>query len=228
MQAIKKICTLLLYLALALHIPAARAAATVGGPHAGMPAPAFHLQDMQGHPCSLADFRGRTITLCFFCGCQPCHDFARAWGEIQTSDALPHDLPPKSAPKGKGKGTTAASPRPPLTLIVFFGDAQTAHEFDIQTGLDDEQTRILCDPMLSLARVYSAEPCPRLFVIDTHGVIRYTNNHADDAPLKASADLLVARVVDSLRACTAPPAKSTKSPKRPATSGRQPQGKNHA
>src|SRR5205814_2079345 len=43
---------------------------------AGMPAPAFSSPDVDGKAHSLKEWAGKRVALCFFCGCEPCHEFA--------------------------------------------------------------------------------------------------------------------------------------------------------
>lgn len=147
----------------------------------------FTLTDLQGKTRALADYRGRSVTLCFYCGCEWCHECARLWGTLQRSGALPGNAG-KMAPK---------------TLIVFLGDADGARAFAAATGLDTTQTVFLTDSKLSVASRYKALPCPRLFVLDARGTIRYVNDHVDDAPQKAPAATIITRAVDALRQCAA-------------------------
>lgn len=190
------------------------------------PAPVFTLVDTQGQKRKLAEFRGRPITLFFFCGCQWCHECGQAWSQLQRSGALPQ---PGAT---SGKQGDSSIERSPLTLVVFQGDAEAACGFAAETGLDLKQTVLLPDPNLAVTQTYRALPCPRAFVLDGQGLVRYTNNHADDAPQKAPALAIVSRVVDALRACAANPAPAptqTKSPPKHAPQRhRQRKEKTHA
>lgn len=153
-------------------------------------APAFALPDGDGHHRSLAEFRGRPVTLFFFCGCPWCARCAETWGKFQGGGVLP-----------AGSKDTAT----PITLVVFSGDAAAARAFATQVGLDLSQTVLLPDPTMRVTQgLYHAEPCPRLFVLDAQGRVRYTNNHKDDAPRSAPALALCSRALDALRTCLLP------------------------
>lgn len=154
------------------------------------PAPVFTLTDAQGHKRSLADFRGHPVALFFFCGCKWCHECADAWGQLQRGDAL-------AVPASGGKSSVKDMPR---TVVVFQGDAESVRAFATQTGLDTAQTVLLPDPNIEVTMRYQALPCPRVYVLDKQGILRYTNNHADDAPQKAPALAIVSRAVEALRA----------------------------
>ncbi|HLV81551.1 MAG TPA: redoxin domain-containing protein [Chthonomonadaceae bacterium] len=171
------------------------------------PAPAFTLADAQGHSRSLADFRGHPVALFFFCGCQWCHECADAWAQLQRGNALP-------AP---ASGARPPAKNDPRTVVVFQGDAEAVRAFATETGLDTAQTLLLPDPKLAVTLRYQALPCPRVFVLDGQGIVRYTNDHADDAPQKAPALAIVSRAVSALRACAAPiPPAAPRQPKRKA------------
>ncbi len=146
-------------------------------------APAFTLKDAQGRIRSLSEWHGRAGVVYFFCGCPWCHECAQAWGALQRSGALP-------TPNG----------RPAQTLVVYTGDIRATRVFAAGSGLDAKQTVFLADPDARVTRAYHSLVCPRVFVLDEDGVTRYTNNHADDAPRKASANVIVANVVSALRA----------------------------
>lgn len=161
------------------------------GPVVKKPAPVFTLADAQGHKRSLADFRGHPVALFFFCGCQWCHECADAWGQLQRGNAL-------AMPTPGGKTAATETPR---TVVVFQGDAEAVRAFANETGLDTAQTILLPDPKIEVTMRYQALPCPRIYVLDGQGILRYTNNHADDAPQKAPALAIVSRAVDALRAC---------------------------
>ncbi|HEV2472114.1 MAG TPA: hypothetical protein VGS41_05570, partial [Chthonomonadales bacterium] len=49
-------------------------------PPLSRPAPAFSLKDISGAMRSPSQFRGRTVVLGFFCGCDRCHAFGETWG----------------------------------------------------------------------------------------------------------------------------------------------------
>ena len=153
--------------------PAAGASSVGAAPQAGQPAPAFALADAQGKPFSLGATRGHATALFFFCGCPWCADVARAWGQAQ-------------------RGTH--SPVSTRTLVVFAGTGADAKAFAARNGLDLKQTTLLPDPDSHLTEgVYKLNSCPRAFVLDPAGLIRYTNDHTDDQPRLAPARTIVLR-----------------------------------
>jgi hypothetical protein len=86
--------------------------------------------------------------------------------------------------------------------VVYAGDSSAVRDFARQEGLDPAQTVLLPDVEMKVTLdAYHAQPCPRVFVVDSKGIIRYTNNHKDDAPRKAPALAIVSRTIDAVRAC---------------------------
>jgi hypothetical protein len=126
------------------------------------------------------------VALFFFCGCSWCRDVAKEWAILQRAGTL--------VEKEKKNGR-------PATLVVYSGlDAAAARRLAAAAGLDRSQTTLLPDPEESVTEpIYHAEPCPRVFVLDERGSLRYTNNGEDDAPRKAPAAAIVARALDALR-----------------------------
>ena len=154
--------------------PVAATPAVLATPTAGQPAPTFALRDAQGKPFSLAATQGRPVALFFFCGCPWCADAARAWGQAQR------------------KGSARA-------LVVFAGTGAEARAFAARSGLDGAQTTLLPDPESKLTEgVYKLNSCPRVFALNREGLIRYTNNHADDRPRQAPAKIIVLRALEAL------------------------------
>lgn len=171
-------------------------------PVVGKPAPAFTLADVDGKPRRLAEFRGRPVALFFFCGCEWCGDVAKEWAALQRSGALP---------------------KPAATVVVYAEmDAPVAREVATIYGLDRSRTVLLPDPeRTATVPLYQAEPCPRVFVLDGGGVLRYTNDHADDAPRKAPALAITSRTLQALRAAT-PAVKPKAKPSSRSSAGRAP------
>ncbi len=141
----------------------------------------FALADVEGKRHALADYRGKPVALQFWCGCQWCHDMAKLWGQAQRSGAL------------------QVGGQIPPTLVVFAGSADELKGFATETGLDPATTVLMPDPDLAVAQPYHAVPCPRVFVLDSGGRIRYTNNRADDAARKGPAALITGRAADALQ-----------------------------
>lgn len=156
------------------------------------PAPDFRLQDADGKPQRLAQYRGRPVTLFFFCGCEWCARCAKMWGQFQRSGVLQSAA---SSPR-----SVSGASADPATLIVFSGDGAAARAFALAQGMDLAQTVLLPDTTMQVTQtLYNAEPCPRVFVVDPQGLLRYTNDHPDDAARKDSEAIIVSRALDALR-----------------------------
>jgi len=159
---------------IAAPVAAASAPVAPNAPSAGKPAPAFTRADAQGRPFALASERGHPVALFFFCGCPWCADVATLWGRQQRKGSL-------------------------RTLVVFAGTGAEARAFAARNGLDVGQTTLLPDPDSALTEgVYKLSSCPRAFVLDAAGLIRYTNDHADDQPRLAPAATIVQRAQSAL------------------------------
>ncbi len=171
---------------------AVKASSVESRPAPGFAAPAFRLPDVEGKTHALADYRGQAVVLYSFCGCGWCHKCALAWGKIQRSGAL--------AQTGAQQGQT------PLTLVLFHGDAEETREFATDTQLDLKHTVLLPDVDEKVSQLYQAVLCPRVFVVDSQGIIRYTNNEKGKDSYKIPAPLIVARTVDALRRVSTKPA----------------------
>jgi hypothetical protein len=173
-------------------------------------APAFTLKDVDGASHPLAEYRGRPVVVLFACGCQWCHDFGVQWSQMQRTGVLPDAVAPKDP------GAPVDASRSPLTLVVFMGDAAAARAYAAGAGLDLKQTVLLPDADYKVTRLYHALPCPRLYVLDGAGLMRYVNRHADDAPQKAAATVLVSKTIDGLRRTTLPPPATPNPTQKPA------------
>ena len=141
-------------------------------------APDSTLTDTSGRNVSLTSLRGSPAALCFFCGCDACMEFARLWGQMQRSNVL---VPPIR------------------TLVIYSGDAASARSFLVSSGLDLAATTALPDPDTAVTRVYRVDPCPRIFVLDANGTVRYTNDGMDDAPQKAAASVIATRAIGAVQ-----------------------------
>lgn len=154
--------------------------------------PGFTLRDTMGKQQTLNEFQGRPVALFFFCGCPWCRNCAQTWGQFQRGGSL---LPGTSSGISLPKSTQT-----PITLVVFSGDAFAARNFAAETGLDTTLTVVLPDPAERVMQgQYQAEPCPRVFILDRRGILRYTNDHKDDAPRQASEVVITSRALDALR-----------------------------
>jgi len=173
-------------------------------------APAFTLKDADGTSHTLAEYRDRAVVVCFACGCQWCHAFGVEWAQMQRSGVLA-DAVASTAPS-----VPPAMSKPPITLVIFMGDASAARAYAVSAGLDLKQTVLLPDADFKVTRLYHAMPCPRLYVLDGNGLLRYVNSHSDDIPQKAAAAVLVARTIDGLRRTTLPLPPANNLTKKPA------------
>jgi len=166
-------------------------------PRVGRAAPSFRLADTQGQKRSLAVFRGRRVALFVFCGCSWCAAVARRWAEAQRHGAL---SPPSGA--AASSGPAGGSPGgPPMTLVVGTGlNSAGCRHLAERAGLDPAQTILLPDPEGTVADLYQAEPCPRVFAIGADGTLLYVNRGKEVAPRKAPAAAIVAHALAALRA----------------------------
>jgi len=195
--------------AYAVHPPVV--SADGAAPAVGRAAPTFRLVGTDRKPHSLAEFKGRRVALFFFCGCTWCADVAREWASLQRGGALAESAPGGSTRDGAAR---AAADGPPVTILIGSGlDAEGCQGLASRAGLDLTQTVLLPDPDASVVRVYNADPCPRVFVIDAGGILRYTNNGKDDTPRKAPALAIVSHALDALRLPALPRGPGDSTPK---------------
>ena len=153
----------------------------------GKAIPALTLPDVAGRKHSLTK-REQPLTLLFFCGCAPCHDFARLWSQVQQSG----DLKTQAAVR-------APAAHSPATVVVFLGGAAAARAFAAQTGLDLSQTLLLLDPSDQMGQRFGVIQCPRIFVVDAGHRLVYTNLDAGDPAPPLSATALVSRTLTAWR-----------------------------
>ena len=158
---------------------------TKGLPTVGAALPSLALPDVAGRRHSLGGMK-QPVTLLFFCGCTPCHEFARLWSQVQQGG----DLAPQA-------DTPGAVVRDPATVVVFLGGADAARAFAAQTGLDPSQTLLLLDPSDRAGQRFGVIQCPRVFVTDGARRLAYTN--PDDPAPRLSAPALVSRTLTAWR-----------------------------
>ena len=157
-------------------------------PAVGRVAPSLSLRDVSGRVRSLAEFRGRPVVVCFLCGCAACHEFASEWGRLQSV----------------GGDVSSDRPSSPVTIVVYLGTAQALRSFAAETGLEPGKTVLLTDADGRATRSYDALPCPRLFILDSSRIVRFTNNYADDAPQRATGMAIATHVAQALGKLKAP------------------------
>jgi peroxiredoxin len=166
------------YVPPAPETPAPHVIPTNVKPQLGLPAPAFTLLDTQGKPFTLALLQGHPVALFFFCGCPWCAEVAKEWSQMQRHASLPAST---------------------QTLVVFAGSKNAAQAFAARAGLARKQTTLLPDPDSKLTEgVYKLNSCPRVFVLDSASLIRYTNDHTDDQPRVAPAKIIVGHAIAAL------------------------------
>ena len=144
----------------------------------------FTGMDVNGQVWRPSEAAGRTVVLFFFCGCDACHRLARYWAGYQRIGVISHAAKPGS--------------KPPITVVVFAGDSQAARLFAAQTRLTGDVV-LIADPGIKATDLYQAQRCPRVFVINRSGVVRYTNSSADDAPQGHNEQRIAYKVLQSLR-----------------------------
>jgi peroxiredoxin len=146
----------------------------------GTPAPEFTLPNHRGEPVSLADFRGRTVVLCFY----P-NDFSPVCSD-QLSAYQPH----------LGAFADAGA-----ELVGISTDGSWAHNaFRKHLGLE---LTLLSDfhPKGEVSRLYGAyledwgTPNRSVVIIDTDGIVRWV--HAEDTPVTFPP---AERILEALRA----------------------------
>ena len=114
--------------------------------HIGQPAPLFTLEDLEGRPISLADFRGRLTLVNFWSAECPWVERAdRALVQWRDRAALI---------------SIACNANEPLDLL-----RQAAQERGLPW--------VLRDPDQQVADLYGAVTTPHIFLIDAHGLLRY-------------------------------------------------------
>lgn len=190
----------LAWIAAGILLGASAPAWAVGPPGVGDAAPPFSLTSADGRPRTLQSYRGRPTALFFFCGCAWCRECATAWVHR--------------------KKPTEKALQAVRTVVVFSGDLPSAQAFGRDEGLLTADCDVLADPYLAVTRRYGSETCPRVFVLDAGGVVRYTNNSPDDAPRSAPAAMIVQRASSTLNLLAS---SSAPAPAQPAAAQPPPQ-----
>ena len=173
---------LLMLLSWLMVLNAPGQASAKGGLPVGSAIPTLTLLDAAGRKHSLSEIK-RPVTLLFFCGCAPCHDFARLWSQVQQNGDL----------------TPQLDAHKPATVVVFLGESAEARAFAAQTGLDPSQTLLLLDPSDQIGQRFGVIRCPRVFVANAAHRLVYTNPDAADSTLHLSAPALVSRTLTAWR-----------------------------
>ena len=140
------------------------------GYRVGERAPAFDLLSVgQGRSIRLDDLRGKPVIVNFYCGCNFCSIVGREW--VKNKDRV-------------GDATVLA--------------VMTNHWTYNPSAVRTYRTRtswswpVLADIDSQTANNFNALTCPRLFVIDGKGVVRYTSAEGASDEKKLVADALAA------------------------------------
>jgi peroxiredoxin len=188
-------------------------------PVVGKPAPLFTMTDVENKTQALKEQRGKPVVVLFFCPCDYCKPVAKLYAEAQNGGALAKEL----------KENQITAPEHPQTLVVFAGETDLTREFGEVASFDKMQTALLADYKLRTARLYDAIPCPRAFVLDAKGVLRYTNTEAGRHPHKVPATTIVSRLVSAVQLVwagkTVPMEKSPEKPKPAGKTGKKGTGR---
>jgi thiol-disulfide isomerase/thioredoxin len=117
-----------------------------------VPAPGFTLEDMDGEPHSLADYRGQVVLINFWATwCPPCRK------EMPSLEALYQEL------KGEGFTVLALNQWESEELVFpFLGQLDVYPTFPI-----------LFDPESEIAEAYGVKGLPASFVVDPEGRVVY-------------------------------------------------------
>lgn len=161
-------------------------------PAAGDAVPPFTLADTDGKPRTLGALQreerkpgepGRPLALFVFCGCSWCASVAREWAALQQGGALPEAT---------------------RTVIVYQGDAAEVKGLRERAGLDPKTTLLLPDPKFAVSSdLLHADPCPRVFVLDGAGVVRFVNDRPENAPRNTPAAQIAAEAAVALQRASA-------------------------
>ncbi len=163
---------------------------TADAPPIPRPAPALVGPDADGKPRDLKDFHGQAVAVYFFCGCSRCQAVSRLWSQLQRSTPVLSDPYP---PEGERA--------PARTMVVFHGEAGMVKQFAERQGIVTSVTTLMPDLNRRLHRAYQVTQCPRAFVIDPEGQIRFTTQPDGQ---KADPTVLVRQTLDALTAATKP------------------------
>jgi peroxiredoxin len=140
-------------------------------PRVGSVAPNFRLASTGNEMVQLSLLRGQPVILTFFCRCGLCHAVAK---EMARTPELAH-----------------------ARIYAIFGDysigqPQDEKEFRESTGF---QSPFLIDLASEVGLQYDSTHCPRVWVVDKNGIVRYVN-----ASQTAPPEQIVAGAVKALAA----------------------------
>lgn len=159
----------------------------------GQPAPGFTLDDLAGHPVSLADQRGKTVVLEWI---NPNCPFSRRHSDEKTMQSIAD-----AHPDVVWLAINSTNPKS--------GDHLEPAEH--QRFLDEHGISypVLEDPTGEVGRAYGAKTTPHLYVIDAAGDLVYAGA-IDDSPRGNAKVNYVTAALDALAAGQSPDPASTR------------------
>ena len=162
-----------------LLIAVALASAAASAPQIGAPAPAFTAQDTDGQTHSLADLRGKTVTLEW-----TNHDcpYVRKHYETGNMQALQKEA------TGDGVVWLSVIASAPGTQ----GHVSPARANELTETRNAAPTAVLLDPKGEVGKAYDARTTPHMYIIDPEGTLVYMGA-IDDRPTARHSDIEGAR-----------------------------------
>ncbi len=166
-------------LSLALAACGPEVASTLADIAVGKPAPDFRLDDVDGRPVSLANFRGKTVVL--------------EWSNPDCPTVKKH------YDSGNMQRTQAAAAAAGAVWLTINSSAEgnqghmsPAAAKAFTAGQQSRRAAYLLDPEGVMGRSYGAKTTPHLYVINANGTLAY-NGGIDDKPSTDEADIASAR-----------------------------------
>ena len=152
---------------------AAAPSAPAAAAKVGSAAPAFKLPDLEGKDISLADFKGKTVILEWFCSGCP-------WSG--------KDSPRSVHSTGQVKNLIAEIKKIDPDAVYLLVDSTANMPKDKVIATDKRlkaqygmQTPILIDYDGKVGKAYGAQTTPHMYVIDKKGILRYQGAFGDRA-----------------------------------------------
>ncbi len=139
----------------------------------GARVPDFALPDHRGQLHRLSDFRGKKTVLAFFCGCERCAMMASYVAQYEEKSNV-----------DKPQHLTVWT-MPPAVLTSWQEKAQYSGTFVFE-NMDGPQVKR-----------FGGYPCPRVYVLDPKGRVRYRSPHPESQPDAHDALVKLARAFDS-------------------------------
>ena len=159
--------------------PALEAGPVLADLPVGKAAPDFRLNDVNGRPVSLSDFRGKTVAL--------------EWNNPECPTVKKHY---ESGNMQKTQAEAAAAGLVWLTINSSAegkqGHMTPAEAKALTDGQQTRRTAYLLDPKGEVGRAYGAKTTPHMYIIDPSGTLVY-NGGIDDKPTQDKADIAGAR-----------------------------------